>query len=363
MRVRVVTPSELGGPELDRWSVLLGADALCASPCLSAEFVRLAADAQHGVRVGILEEGGRIVGFFPHQRDRLRVGRPAGGSLNDFQGVLVEPGVGWDAGDLIRRSGLAAWIFSRVPAAQQPLHPYLIARASFMSIDLTRGYEAWESAKSHGLGLRRLARKGRKLERDTGALRFDLHDPDPRLLDRLMAWRVARYARNGYHDLFAIPAARRLIRGVHAAATPDFGALMSVLRAGDRPVAIHFGLRWRHVCHSWFIAYAPEFAAYSPGLLLYLQLAQRAPAAGIRRIVLGSGDYPYKEALMNHAIEVASGAVDRFGAAGRIGRWCEQGASAIRRSPVLRPPARGALRAYRHARHALRADSRAAAQD
>jgi hypothetical protein len=57
---------------------------------------------------------------------------------------------------------------------------------------------------------------------------------------------------------------------------------------------------------------------------------------------------------MNRSIAVAEGAVDRLPFMGAARRWRHAGAEAIRRSPLLRPPARAVLRGCRRVRHALR---------
>jgi CelD/BcsL family acetyltransferase involved in cellulose biosynthesis len=222
-----------------------------------------------------------------------------------------------------------------------------------MFIDLSAGYDAYAEQKRNAIGFDRLARKARKLEREVGPLRFELHTPDRALLDTLMQWRLARYAQDGYHDLFAIPWAREVILNVHATQTTHFGGVLSALYAGGHVAAAHMGIRWHDVWHSWFIAYAPRFARYSPGLILYLMMAQQASAAGLRTIELGGGEFPYKRALMNRSIPVAGGAVDRLTAMAAARRWCEAGANVIRGSALLRPPARAAIRTYRRIKHHL----------
>jgi CelD/BcsL family acetyltransferase involved in cellulose biosynthesis len=98
------------------------------------------------------------------------------------------------------------------------------------------------------------------------------------------------------------------------------------------------------------VSYAPQFGRYSPGLILYWNMAEAAAGIGITRIDMGGGDYAYKRMLANAATRVASGAVDRIAVVAAAQRWQEWSASRIRGSRLLRPPARAVLRAYRRLR-------------
>jgi CelD/BcsL family acetyltransferase involved in cellulose biosynthesis len=70
-------------------------------------------------------------------------------------------------------------------------------------------------------------------------------------------------------------------------------------------------MRSRTIWHYWFPAYAPQFAKYSPGLLLLLKMCQHAPQIGLRTIDLGTGMTLYKRRLMNASVPVAEGSVER----------------------------------------------------
>src|SRR4030095_7972739 len=67
----------------------------------------------------------------------------------------------------------------------------------------------------------------------------------------------------------------------------------------------------RFIWHYWFPAYDPQFARYSPGLILLLKMAEHAPHIGLRTIDLGTGLTLYKRRLMNASISVAEGSVER----------------------------------------------------
>jgi CelD/BcsL family acetyltransferase involved in cellulose biosynthesis len=99
-------------------------------------------------------------------------------------------------------------------------------------------------------------------------------------------------------------------------------------------VAVHLGLRSGPVCHSWFPAYDPRFAAYSPGLILLLRLAESAPQAGITTIDLGSGGYEFKRTLANRSVATAAGAVELPSLAAAAGRSRRLAKSLVRRATI-----------------------------
>jgi CelD/BcsL family acetyltransferase involved in cellulose biosynthesis len=346
MRVRTIPASALEPGHVRAWCELQAADPALSSPFLAPEFMLAVAHERPDVGVGLVEEGGRPVGFFPHQRGRFGTGRPVGGTLNDLQGIVAAPGVDVTAADLIRGCGLLQWQFTRVIASQTPFAPYHVRGDVSCFIDLSGGFEAYARAK-HDAFVERLLRKGRKLEREAGPVRFELQSADSSALTQLMAWKRDRYRRAGYVDVFKSRWARGVIERIHAIQTARFAGVLSLLWAGDRIAAAHLGIRCMDRCHSWAIAYAPEFARYSPGLLLYWKLAESAASAGVLRIEIGGGHYPYKNTLANTSMRVAGGSVDRMALVTAARRWSEERKEWIRGSSVLRPPARVFFRTWR----------------
>jgi CelD/BcsL family acetyltransferase involved in cellulose biosynthesis len=156
-----------------------------------------------------------------------------------------------------------------------------------------------------------MGRKQRKLEREEGAVRFQFHTQDHQALDTLMRWKSAQYRRTGRFDRFARPATVRLVRDLLTTHAPGCSGTLSVLSVGDRPAAIHFGLRSAATLACWFPSYDVALARYSPGLMLHLFMAEAAATAGLRRLELGKGDEEYKTLLGNQQLTVAEGCVDR----------------------------------------------------
>jgi CelD/BcsL family acetyltransferase involved in cellulose biosynthesis len=312
VKISVVHPGELGPAELTRWRQLHDHPEL-ANPFLAPEFAVCVGRARPAARVAVLEEGPQVVGFFPFERGPFRVGRPIGAGLSDCQGLVHAPGLDWDPRELLRGAGLDVWEFDHLLAGQRPFAPYHRVRRPSSVIDVGDGYQAWLADRRRAFrhSITAMGRKQRKLEREEGAVRFVFDAKDPRALDTLMRWKSAQYRRTGRVDRFARPATVRLVRELLQTRAPGCAGTLSVLSAGDRPVAIHFGLRSAATLACWFPSYDVALAKFSPGLMLHLFMAEAAAAAGLGRLDLGKGDEEYKTVLGNRQLLVAEGWVER----------------------------------------------------
>jgi len=125
-----------------------------------------------------------------------------------------------------------------------------------------------------------------------------------------MRWKSEQYRQSAIPDVFAVPWTRELLSRISQTQTEEFAGLCSVLRAGERIVAVHLGMRSRDEVHYWFPAYDPAFARYSVGTILLLRLAEAAAGSGVAAIDLGKGDSQYKQRLMTSSREVLEGTVE-----------------------------------------------------
>jgi CelD/BcsL family acetyltransferase involved in cellulose biosynthesis len=311
MKVEVVRPSELGPVECRAWSEIQAADATFASPCLSPWFTRAIASQRDDVLVGIIGDGNRIAGFFPFQRSSGGDAVPSLERMADYEGVIALPHADWNACDLLRGCRLDAWNFRVLVGRQEQLLPYHDSTSFSPVLDLRRGFDAWfEAIQRPGSRLRRhLNAQRRTLERTLGPLRFEYHDASPESLRRLRAWKSAQYLRTGLPDHLATPWVAAMVESVRDAQSDDFSGTLSVLRAGDRIVAAHLGMRSRTVWHYWLPSYDRSLARCSPGLLLLIEMAKDAESRGIHFIDLGQGKQEYKARFSNASTSFARGSV------------------------------------------------------
>ena len=330
---------QLAPADLAAWSALQKADPQVASPFFRPEFAALVAQVREDVCVGVIERAGETIGFFPFQMSAFSVGQPVGGPLSDCQGFVMRAGVDWDASRIVRDCGLAEWRFDHTLAAQKPFHPYHHVETQSPIIDLSRGYESYvEDRRRDGSEqIKKAYALLRKLEREVGPVRFEVHSPDVRFLRKLMRWKSRQYRLSGKLDIFSIPWVAGVVERIHAEHQEDFAGLFSLLTVGDLPIAGHMGMRSKTVWHYWFPAYDPGYAKYSPGIILLLKMAEHANAMGISTIDMGIGRALYKQRLMNAVIPLAEGAVP-----GSVSRTVMSAAKSrtetwLRHSPLFTP--------------------------
>jgi CelD/BcsL family acetyltransferase involved in cellulose biosynthesis len=281
------------------------------SPYFRPEFARAVAATRDDVEVAVLVQAGQTVGFFPFQRGKFNLGKPIGGKLSDYHGPLVRHGAEFDAQMLLAACKLASWDFDHFVAATGALAPYVTIRDKSPQLDLSEGYDAYARRRREAgnNSIHRQGQKTRKMAREAGSLRFEFDADDEEAFALLKAWKSAQYLRTGLADVFSFPWALALLAKLREYRSDEFSAPLSVLRAGDKVAAVCLSLRSKGVLHSWFNAYNPELHAYSPGLTLFIRLAEEAKHVGIHKIDLGRGDERYKTSLATGSIEVCEGSI------------------------------------------------------
>lgn len=318
MDISVYRPGELSSADRAAWTAMqskahLHGSPELANPFLSPEFALAVGRCRRGVRIAVVREGGEPAAFFPFQRTAAGVGRAIGLGLSDAQGLVHRPGFTWDSRELLRACGLAVWEFDHLVAGQGPFEAAATGTFPSPVMDVDQGYEAYLShlrAHSPKFTKGALARE-RKLRREHDAVRYVHDERDPAVLRTLMAWKSAQYRRTGRSDRFAHEWITRLVDQLFHTRSEPFAGILSVLYAGGKPVAAHFGLRTERVLACWFPAYDPAFSKYSPGLVLHLRMAEAAAADGIAYLDLGRGQKDYKDSLKTRELNVSEGWVTR----------------------------------------------------
>ncbi|WP_233518233.1 GNAT family N-acetyltransferase [Streptomyces corynorhini] len=341
--IRVVAPGELTEAEAGTWRALRATSGTPANPFMEPEFTAAVGEVRRGARIAVVRDGrsGEPVGFFPYEKGPLGRGRAIGFGVSDCQGGVFRPGLGLSARELLKSCALSAWEFDNLEAGQGLFVPAAAEELESPVIDVGEGYEAYEAAlrvRSPKF-FRTTTAKERRLARQAGEVRFVFDERDPAALRTLMEWKSAQYRRTGRRDRFAKEWISTLVRRLAATRTPACSGVLSVLYVADRPVAAHFGLRSRTVLSCWFPAYEPEFAKYSPGLILHLRMAEAAAGAGIALLDLGRGAAEYKDALKTGGLRVYEGAAVRPGARAALHRLSREPSrrahSFVRNRPAL----------------------------
>lgn len=351
LSVTPVSPADLGRREISTWARLQEADRFLGSPFFRPEFSLAVGAVRSDARVAVLEREHGVVGFLPYQRARRRVGEPIGGERSNYQGVIAERDLEWDARHLIRGCGLQIWKFHHLITSQAQFERFYLFVDSSPQIELAGGFETYarrlEARGSHVL--RRLRQQIRRIEREVGPLTFEPHDPAPETLHQMMRWKSDQYRRTNSVDRFASRWNVELLERIHATQADGFRGMLPTLYAGDQLIAVAMCMRSRNVLHWWFPTYNQALATYSPGMLLLLMLAQQGAAMGIETIDLGRGPASYKDRLATTHAQVAEGAVTVPSLRSSIRALGLSATRAVRGSP-LRRPARTAAQAGRRLR-------------
>lgn len=310
-RVEVVSAAELD-PGVERaWSALQAADPDLASPFFSARFCRIVGQVRDDTRIAVFSDASGPIGFFPYHRQRFGRLAPLAGQISDYHGIVGSDG-GLGTATLLRALRAQAFDFNHAPASQRRFCDRAFLQATSPLVDLSHGYEAWrQERRAQGGAIRNAERKGRKLAREVGPLRFVANDPDPAVWHQLLAWKRASLQAMGVAFILDRPWAGEVIDRVRATDTPGFGGMTSALWAGDSLAAVTFSMRTDTTIHSWFPTYNPDLERYSPGLTLLMETLRHAAEAGFAEVDLGRGSERYKTEFANGARALCEGSIER----------------------------------------------------
>jgi CelD/BcsL family acetyltransferase involved in cellulose biosynthesis len=312
MKVTLIPAQELSDDLVLVWLKLRQANPDLASPYFDPEFTRIISSVRDDVAVAVIESEREISALFPFQRERNGLGEPVGGIISDYHGLICAQDFRFSPMELLRQVRLSAWNFDHLPTSQLSFAPFQWSVELSPQLDLSGGYDAYvqERRMAGSEQIKKIYNLTRRIEREIGPLRFVAASADTASLSAVLAWKSAQYRKSGICDLLAQGWIRQAVDRVLTTHTDGCSGILSLLYAGDRLVAGHFGMRSRRIWHYWFPAYDPEFAKYSPGLILLLKMAEHAPAVGAPIIDLGKGMSAYKQRLMNAWSPLASGRLE-----------------------------------------------------
>lgn len=321
-RVERILPEDLDKGLKARWTQVQRADTAQRSPFFSLGFLQAVARHRPDLEIGILWQGQRICGFFPFHRRPGGRGVPLAGPIADYQGIVGSAG-GLSAQDLLSGCGLTHYDYDHGLRGSPLMAWSAFRHTGSPLIELSAGHDAWYDARRTATSaIKTTERKMRKLTRDIGPLRFTAHDTAPDAWDSLIAWKRAALGGKGVRLILDTPWVRDVTRDIHDTDGPAFAGRMSTLRAGDRLVAVHFGMRSDAAWHWWFPAYDPAVSACSPGLGLLMMCAQQAARDGMAELDLGRGTERYKREFASATRPLCEGSLERVlapqGAARRL---------------------------------------------
>lgn len=325
LTVETVAAAALAAADVALWSALQAADPAFASPLLSPWFAMAVGRVREDASVSIFRRGDRAVGFFAHHRRPGGFGRPIGAPFADYHAMVGLRGAFDAPVDIVGLSGLKAFRHGGLvdPNGQFPVQADAVEG---FSIDLTGTtpddyLEARRAASPKKFkNYRRLLNRLREF----GPLSLRA-DTDLAAFETLLRWKRDQFHRTGAQDVLRPAWATRLMHDLFEMRQGPMTGLMLTLRAGDRLVGAHFGVRQeidgRGVFHPWIASTDPDLAAFSPGNAFLDQAIRAMPELGLSIYDLGVGHDHYKRPFAASIRRVGTGlqpAADGQGAFRRV---------------------------------------------
>ena len=323
-------------PELrEAWGDFASCSSLPVSPFLTWEFFDCVDRVRQDVEVVVLRESGEVVGCFPFQRRKRRQGLPAAALLNDLHGPIAVDANNLNFTRVLRTAELSRFDFHSSPIKPRNCNGYSAHAVPAFRAELGfRAGEYVDCLRGERYSVRQQLRKASAMERNIGPLRLEWRTMDEEVFAALQSWKSLQYQAMGIVDLFAIPWTCELLRRLLSLESNSVHGQLSALYAGNVLVAVHYGLRCGDTLHSWFPAYSLEYAKYSPGMELFLQLAARGPSEGVTTLDLGYGAEPFKEKLTNRHYSVQCGSVDLLPWRQKLSAWSRSARQQAKKIPL-----------------------------
>ncbi|OYW19738.1 MAG: hypothetical protein B7Z55_08325, partial [Planctomycetales bacterium 12-60-4] len=278
------------------------------------------------------------IGFFPYERQPFNIAAPVGLKMTDYHGLIAPHDAAFSLTDLLRGCRLNGYHFNHLAPGQSWFAAAVRVKHDSPCVDIRGGLDGFLSRKSSGR-IDGWLRKRRKLAREIGPLRMELQCQDEDVFNKLLDWKSTQYQRTGVPDVFSYCWTRELLRCCWKQRGPAFSGCLSTLYAGDKVVAVDFGLRSGGVLHGWFPAYDVDMSQYGPGVTLNLEIMDAAAAEGVACIDLGRGSADYKQTLMTSAHRVGEGAISLGWAAHLLHDTWPRMRERLRNSSLKRPAA------------------------
>lgn len=294
--------------ELAAWRSWIESDPAYQRAFLTPNFCEAVAEKNPRVRIVMVYLADELIAVLPLQphdswAGRFGVYEPVGGTMSDYFGAICKPRTILPIELILARAGIGAVAFTHLDETQLGLGlAGVMPRVGLRTIISGVGDLHWEQLRA---GDKKLVsdteRRERKLVAEHGHVEFELQSSNPDIdLRELITLKQAQYSRTGNHEASLFSKSNeqllwRLLRSVD----PQCTGILSVLRVNQKLVAAHFGLQCKNVLHFWFPVYAVEYAAYSPGRILYRHVIRAGSAAGIQILDRGEGDTSAKRDFAN----------------------------------------------------------------
>ncbi len=310
-RIDVIGPSEIDDRLRSDWQDIRSSSTIFRSPFFSSSFIEQVARLIPHVEIGVAVQDGRAVAIFPFQRQGRATAKPVGLGINDAHGLIACAGVGPGLREMMEACRINSFPFHAAPCEASEIARYQLGTTKSYLADLMvdpQGYEHYLRETRNTID--KQAQKTRRMIRDLGPLKFEFDCRDPGVLDSLIELKCEQYRRTHTYCILGVPWIQRLLRNMHAEVDAPVRGVLNALYAGDKLVAMHFGILEGDLLHYWFPVFDAAYGFGSPGTQLFLDVAREARERGVVAIDMGYGEQPYKTKLTNVITEMSYGLVD-----------------------------------------------------
>lgn len=293
------------------WDRIRSSSPAFRSPFFSHTFIETVGRVAPNNFTAVARQSGRVIGVLPFQRSTNGLAQPVALGVNDAHGLLATADVKISTVEMLKSCGMRRYLFHAAPPELPDIAKYEVGRARAFLADLTvdpRGYEHF--LKHNRDTIDRQGQKTRKLIRSKGPLRLEFDCRDPKMLDYLIELKGQQYRRTKIYDILSVDWIQKLLHELLRNQDAPVRGLLSVLYAGDDPIALHFGMIEGDLIHYWFPVYDTTYSYGSPGTILFLEIAKQAVDHGVKAIDFGYGELPYKYKVTNVVTEMSYGMVD-----------------------------------------------------
>jgi len=309
LRARIVSIEDISASEIVQWNDWAAPGGTLISPYLRFEFAETVARTRSDVRVAVFEDEAGLAGFLPHHASGGGVIRPIGAPMSDYQGLIARDCSLFSPADILKGTDASAMVFDNWFCAAGGHKPSRRSRDGSAVVDLSEGADRYFEAQSARFKdhFKKARRRLRAAERDFGTVAVRIGDASGQAFAQLSQWKQAQYRQTGKLNVFGISWVQDVLRDLRRREGQEFSGITASLWFGDRLAAVEFGLKAADVYHSWFPAYDPELAKYSPGLQLLHGLFEQSGDYGIRRVDLGRTGSQYKKYYTSYEVPLDQG--------------------------------------------------------
>ena len=308
LQVEVLRVDEMDALLIDRWKEIRAANRHLSSPYFDFEFTRCVDEVRDDVQVAVVSLKGNLAGFFPFQKIGKRVAHPVGGLMNDYHGLIAEPGLSRFLPAILHKCHLSSWKFHALVDDARQLGQFEFRQLKCPYVDLSQGFNRYYRwVQRHSTTIRRQKQKTARMVRELGPLHLDFASSDGEALEDLIDWKRKKYQRTKTFDILSVDWTADLLRHVFQRQSNEFQGMLSGLWSGDKLVAAHMGIRANNILHYWFPVFDIAYSKFSPGTQLFLEIARQAPESGVNMIDLGYGDDSFKLKLASRHKTVSYG--------------------------------------------------------